>query len=76
MNWLLDYVFYRKTQKAIVNFDPELLELVGEKMKRAARYMQDHEGNIPPIGDTLLPDGPEFIWKRAAGRRHTFTVSI
>lgn len=52
MNWLLDYILYMNSQERMRKLGCEALEIIGEKMKRAAYYMQDHDGNIPPIGDT------------------------
>jgi hypothetical protein len=52
MNWLLDYYRYMKSHWSIEDWDSAPVDVVAEQMKLAAYYMQDHDGNIPPIGDT------------------------
>jgi hypothetical protein len=52
MKWLLHFVTYMTSQKCFPYHDCTSLENICGKMKRAAFYMQDHDGNIPPIGDT------------------------
>jgi hypothetical protein len=52
MKWLLEYILYANSQKQIQKYDTQRIEAVGEMMIQAAYYMQDHDGNIPPIGDT------------------------